>query len=256
MLGWRGSLCTKTLYSKYADGEAQAEDRSQLNLRREHPAMAWTVAYAVVLLNRCEVGKDDRTAFERAERHRVRREGLLPEAPQWRPSGKAKQHVGPISERGDDCRQCHRSLANQLCAAPSRSRALRARGRRPHWRSHGRRRTQIRRQMDRWKVELGVRLPQPMKLMRHTEDSVPPGKFLIKQSDLNTHCLFDGCRGCTSITADRGRQPHSEGCRKRLELAMVGREREEGTATIAEAKFKEHEFLARTREAEATGGDA
>ena len=66
-----------------------------------------------------------------------------------------------------------------------------------------------------------MRLPQEeMALLRQADEAVPPCKFLIKQSDLNTPGFSDGCRGCAAVQADRGRQLHSEGCRKRLELAM------------------------------------
>ena len=57
--------------------------------------------YAAVLLNRCEVGKDGRTASERSKGKKAKLCGiefgekvLFPRHPQWRPTGKAEQHVG------------------------------------------------------------------------------------------------------------------------------------------------------------------
>ena len=81
------------------------------------------------------------------------------------------------------------------------------------------------------KVELGVRLPQDeMELVRQAAEAVPVRKFLIKQSDLNTHGHSDRCRRCTSTKAGQGRQLHSKGFGKRLELAT------EGSAKVAERR--------------------
>ena len=56
--------------------------------------------------------------------------------------------------------------------------------------------------------------------------------------------------GSTSLVARSDRQRHSEGCWKRLGLAV------EGSTKIAEATRTENEFLARTLQAQATAGDA
>ena len=146
-------------------------------------ALAWVADYAAVLPNRRELGKDGRTAFERFKGKNAKLSGIefgekaFLETLQWRPTGKAKQHVGrrhllrsPISLGGDGCRQCCRCRVNQDCAAPNRSRALGARGRRRH-----RRRPMedvACRFVDRWaskkEVEPGVCLPlEEMELVRH-----------------------------------------------------------------------------------------
>ena len=94
-------------------------------------------------------------------------------------------------------------------------RALGARGRRPQ-------RRRPFRFVDRWlleEVELGVRLPQEMELVRQAEEGGATAQVL-DQSDLNV--CSRGCRGCTSITAGPGRQFHSEGCRQRLEIIPLG----------------------------------
>ena len=87
---------------------------------------------AVVLLNRCEVGKDGRTAFLAfqgqegdAVRHRFRREVLF----RRHPSGGRLAQLSSMLEDSiffgvrsvsADCRQCCRSLTNQKpCAADS-----------------------------------------------------------------------------------------------------------------------------------------
>ena len=84
-------------------------------------------------------------------------------------------------------------------------------------------------------LELGVRLPrEEMELGRQAEELAPPSKFLIKQSDLNTHGCSDGCRGCISLIARRGREPHSDRCQKRLQQCEERRSQAERKRVLGE----------------------
>ena len=46
------------------------EKRYKVELPVQHPLLAWAVEYAGVMLNRCEVGHDGRTAYERLKAKR------------------------------------------------------------------------------------------------------------------------------------------------------------------------------------------
>ena len=52
------------------------ERRYKVELPVQHPLLAWAVEYAGVVLNRCEVGHDGRTAYERLKGKKVRMPGL------------------------------------------------------------------------------------------------------------------------------------------------------------------------------------
>ncbi len=43
------------------------EDRWKVEIPDAHAVVAWLVEYSAVLLNRCEVGKDGNTAYERSK---------------------------------------------------------------------------------------------------------------------------------------------------------------------------------------------
>ena len=54
----------------------QQEDRWGVKVGARHSVLPWLVEYAAVLLNRVEVGKDGKTAFERCKVRRARTLGI------------------------------------------------------------------------------------------------------------------------------------------------------------------------------------
>ena len=76
------------------------EDRVEAKLGGNHAAWAWIAEYASYLLNRFEVGKDGKTAYERCKGKKarvmgvVRRRSAVEEAANWRPPWQTKLLVG------------------------------------------------------------------------------------------------------------------------------------------------------------------
>ena len=78
------------------------EGRLGVKLEVNHPVMTWLVEYAALALNRFEVGKDGRTAYERCKGKKAKTMGIeFGEAILWKrkPDGGAPRQVGVSLER-------------------------------------------------------------------------------------------------------------------------------------------------------------
>ena len=230
------------------------EARLGTTVDAKEPIVTYMPEYAAYLLNRLEVGKDGKTAYERCKGKRatvlglefgekvlykVKRDGKLEKIrARWehgifvgvRPqsgevwiaiaektfSVRSVRRLPPDDRWGVDCvRWPRRTLWN------------------------------------RYKEDIGADgdLPEevPQKVAPdigprggvvfvETRDKVPRD-FYIKKSDADKHGYTRGCAGCSSWFRGLGRQPHTDACRERFRGLM----RDEAKVQYAEAKRKEFE---------------
>ena len=212
----------------------------------------WLVEYAAVLLNRFEVGRDGRTAFERSKGRKARTLGLeFGEAVLWkrRPVGGALAKFSCLWD--DGIYLGTRGASGEILAADPqgvlRTRTVQRKPYEERWKPEGL-------GMVRWvpwadkedDPEVGerfevTRMPES-EVVEETAKKVDervPVRFHVKKTDLETHGYSTRCFGCRSILRGTRRQGHSEACRKLLMKAMADNDR------VIRSKDRIDEFLAR-----------
>ena len=234
------------------------EDRWKVEIPDAHAVVAWLVEYSAVLLNRCEVGKDGKTAYERSRGKTAKVNGIeFGEKVLFRKSPIGNRLAKFSSLWDDGVYLGVRSVSAEMIVGTEKG----------IWRT---RTVQRRPFSERWsaenanlvggapwnlskddpeadgvmdKVVMGERVPEEEhEKIREEVAQALPRSFLIKMADLDEHGFTSGCSGCRAIIAGRGRQHHSTECRRRLEDAMKNREK------VKEAKWRENEFIAKAVE--------
>ena len=243
---------------------SQLEERWGRRIDPRHPVFTWMVGYAAVLLNRFEVGKDGRTAYERLKNKTSKMLGLeFGELILWKrkPVGGAMGKMSCMWE--DGVYLGLKSTTGETIVGTTSG----------VWKT----RSVQRRPMDeRWKAEalsmiggvpwrvrdddpnvdgekLDCEATEPV-VMKQAEENAELGGFLeneqvvrtfgIKGRDFEKHGYTKACPGCLSILRGTTRQKHSTTCRQRMEAAMAD------DPGVIMAKQRQNEFLEKALEKE------
>jgi hypothetical protein len=203
------------------------EKRYESEISAHHPILAWAVEYSSIVLNRCEIGHDGRTAYQRLKGKRVLMPGLeFGEAVIW----KVDNRTGALGKLSSSWKSGVyigvRSKSGEFVVVDSggvwKARSIRRVPAEDRW---------LRKNLDMikflpWKDSDGNRVQSettvvrlsPEEIARDTATSeVIPRSMYIKVSDLHEHGFTSGCPGCISIIRGRPRQGHTRSCRDRLQ---------------------------------------
>ena len=230
------------------------ESRLGRSIDAKEPVVTYMPEYAAYLLNRLDVGKDGKAAYERCKGKKATVLGiefgekvlykLRPESKQakirarWEPG----IFVGVRPRSGE-----------VWIATPDKTLSVRSIRRLPMDQRWGDdsvrwpRRTLWNRSKDDLGADgdLPEAVPQSVAppveprggvVFLETRDKVPRD-FYIKKTDADKHGYTRGCAGCSSWFRGLGRQPHTEACRERFRGLM----RDEAKVQHAEGKRKEFE---------------
>ena len=233
-------------------GRSALEDRWGVKLDSKHPVFTWMAEYAAVLLNRFEVGRDGKTAFERCKGKKSKTLGLeFGEGLLWKrkPSGGALGKLSCLWE--DGIYLGVKSTTGEIIIGNNEG----------IWKA----RTVQRKPVEhRWipensKMQLGVpwktsdddpkadgeklegrvleEFEQEIIKEVFREPMNVPKAYRLGPRDFQAHGYTLGCPGCRALLRGTTLQKHSDACRKRFGEAMAGDER------IEKAKTRKNDFL-------------
>ena len=213
------------------------EYRWSSKLGAKHSIVPWMIEYAAVLLNRFEVSKDGKTAFERNKGRKAKTLGIeFGEAVLWkrRADGGALGKFTCLWE--DGVYLGLRGSSGELIVGDEKG----------VWRTRTIQRKPVQTRWGQQEIEKVRWVPwakneddpeidgEKMEVTRMTrreveEEKKPdvkaPMRFQIKKEDLDKHGFTSRCWGCRAMMKGTTRQAHSEECRKRMTEAMSNDER-------------------------------
>jgi hypothetical protein len=229
----------------------------------KHPIMAWLTEYAAHLLNRFEVGRDGRTAYERSKMKKATTLGLeIGEGVLWKrkPVGGA---LGKLTCMWGD---------GIFLGVKGKTGEVIVGDRAGVWKTRTVQRKPLAERWNAENAELVTGVPwrvsaedanadgDMLKVVVVAESDLPernpkdgtlqeeavPRRVRITKQDLVEHGFTASCPGCVSIMTGSTTmaRSHSEACRKRLENAM------EGDPRLQKVKRRQTEFLAKAVEAQ------
>ena len=239
------------------------EVRWGVKIPTNHPVIPWLVEYASVLLNRFEVSRDGKTAYERNKHKTAKVLGIeFGEAVLWRrkPVGNALAKFTCLWSDGIYLGICGKS--NELIIGDKagiwRTRSIQRRPLSERWSSGSAvaftgvpwRTSDDDMDADGEKMEaeemegLQIIRDEDKKNEDEKVENPPPIRVHIRKEDLTKHGYSKRCPGCAAVLSGSTRQAHSEACRKRLESEM------KGETKVKEAKQKMDEYYATILEKE------
>ena len=236
------------------------EEKLNVKVDSQHSVWPWIVEYAAFLLNRAEVGRDGRTAYERCKGKRGRVPGLVfGEGVLWRrrPIGRKLAKLTCLWEEG---------IFLGIKGASGEYIVGDGKG---IWKT----RTIARRPIDeRWTpgnmaLVAGVpwrqsehddkadgeawRMDVPPVVAPRMDDAEPgewkavvPRRMGLRREDFEKYGYSGGCPGCKALLKGTARQGHSDACRRRMEKEMHGDPRWQA------AQRKMDEFVSKAIEAD------
>lgn len=214
------------------------EKKWRAQISHKHSVIPWVIEYAAYLLNRCEVGHDGRTAYERLKGRRARVVGIeFGELVHWR----VKHVGGPLGKLdsvwNDGIFLGARGKSGELIVGDRRgvfkTRTVRRKPLEERWadgaaglvRGVPWRTSDDDPAMDGEKLEVTVMGPgEKESIVKDTSKPVPRNVYISKR-DLELHGYSSGCPGCKSILKGGTRQAHSVHCRARMEDLLKGTEK-------------------------------
>ena len=223
-----------------------------------HPILFYIIEYAAFLLNRFEVGRDGKTAFERCKMKKSKVLGIeFGESVHWRRK-KAGGALGKLSVAWEDGIFLGvRGRSGELIVADGKG----------VWKTRTVNRKPISERWDRasldlvrhppWRTsdadpEADGEMPEVIKLSseevkqdKEKMEVTVPRRVMIKKEDMKTFGHTAKCPGCMAAIRGAAKQGHSEACRKRFEGEMKDTEK----ATKAKRKFEDfmEEALTKTK---------
>ena len=240
------------------------EDRVEAKIGGNHAVWAWIAEYASYLLNRFEVGKDGKTAYERCKGKKAKVMGVeFGEGVLWkrRPIG---GHLGKLSCLWEDGIYLGmKGTTGEVIVGDAngihRTRTIQRKPEEKRWR----------------KSNLGLVTGVPWKKSEDDPDvdgegmecreltegeraelakqiawkETVPRSFSIRKQDIEDHGVTLKCPGCRAVISGKSRQEHSQACRKRFEAALSEDER------VKISKAKMDEFISKIVENECSKED-
>ena len=225
-----------------------------------HPVMSWMTEYASVLLNRCEVGKDGKTAYERMKGKRATVLGIEFGEQVHMKRFPTNQRLSKLSIMWSDAIFLGvRTVSGEVIVGTKEG----------IWKTRTVTRKPVEERWSKdaetlvggvpWKMSaddeeadgvmekfgLGAKMTaeDEQRIAEEVKETVPR-RFLIQKRDLDAHGYSKDCAGCRAALGGRVRQAHSEECRKRLMEMMAGSEK------VKAARGREDEFLSKVLEKE------
>ena len=241
---------------------SQLEERWGVKISSTHPVLTWMVGHAAVLLNRFEVARDGKTAYERMKKKTAKVLGLeFGEKVLWRrkPVGGAlgkmscmwedgiylgiKATTGELIVGTEKGVWKTRSIQRRPFEERWNVRAAKMVGGVP-WRVSGEDQN-----ADGEKLEVEATEPVGERMKEEEEKPIldelrVPRSFYIKGTDFEAHGYTKSCPGCLAILRKTTRQKHSPECRRRMERALEGEER------VTRAKKRRDDFIDKAIEKE------
>ena len=225
------------------------EDRLQVKIPHRHPVVPWIMEYAGFLLNRFEVGRDGKTAYERLKGRRSRTLGLeIGEAIHWRMKP-ARGALGKLdSVWADGVYLGIRGKSGEVIVGDPKgvwkTRTIRRKPFDERWSSKNLdsvigvpwRLSDTDEKSDGEKYRADRLEPQSAEPERAPNLETMPRSVNITKKDLEAFGYTAKCPGCLSVVRGTARQAHSSECRNRIEKALRGTERYKR----ATARFDEH----------------
>jgi hypothetical protein len=238
------------------------EERITGKLEVEDAIWPWIVEYSSYLLNRLEVGKDGKTAYERSKGKRAKVNGIeFGEAVLWkrRPVGGALGKLAVLWE--DGVYLGVKGTTGELIVGAGegiyRTRTIQRKPVEDRWREDlikkvkgvPWRKSDADPEMDGAAMRSRPLSPEEQRIIddrnREQKDlQGAPKRFGITLSDLQKHGVTEGCSGCKSAFTGKARQPHTRECRARFEGLL----QEDGK--VKASIKRENEFYAKVTEAD------
>ena len=256
------------------------EDRLGARVDAKEPIVSYMPEYAAYLLNRLEIGKDGKTAYERCKGKKATVLGLeFGEKVLYKVKRDAKQaKIRARWEYGIFVGVKARSGEVWLATAEKTfsARSVRRLPADQRWSTDCVR--WVRRTLwNRYKDDEGADGDLPEDVPQFVAPDVEPRggivfidtrtkaprDFYIKKSDAEKHGYTKGCSGCSSWFRGLGRQPHTEACRERFRGLMKdeakvqhaqSRKREFEETQLDKRRRKEERKAARSQRKEGRGG--
>ena len=231
-----------------------------------HAAMSWLVEYAAFLLNRFEVGKDGRTAYERNKGKPAKTHGIeFGEIVWWRrrPAGDLAAKLSSLWESGVFLGV--KGVSGELIIGTAQG----------IWRTRTVRRKPAE---ERWELDAlaglkgvpwnmsgeeteetqddGVIVPKPVERdaredEQHVREEISaPRAFNSKREDYEKHGYTRSCPGCRAMLTGTSRQKHTAACRARMEKEL------QADARVKAAKRRRSEFADKAADREGQAEDA
>ena len=223
-----------------------------------HPIWPWITEYSSFLLNRFEVGKDGKTAYERTKGKKANVYGVeFGEAAlgKQRPMGgglgklaclwQDGVYLGIKGSTGEfivaDVKGIHRTRTIQRKPIEERWRTDNlALVRDVPWRKSD---DDPNVDGDEWEARPLTELEKERLTTRFDIANKPAiRRFKIGKQDIEHHGVTQGCKGCKAVVMGRSKREHSEQCRARFEAALKDGER------VKTSKRREGELYARLME--------
>ena len=240
------------------------ESRVNAKLDPDHPVFAWIAEHASVLLNRFEVGKDGRSAYERCKMKTSKTLGLeFGEAILWKRRPVAG-HLAKLTSLWDDgvylgmksttgeivvgnkqgvwkTRTVRRKPEDQRWSVDNMSMIVGV-----PWRRNDEEGKKDDDEMKGGVIKLdgGIMEDAEKSQVRQVVDIVPPKAFHTRREDYEKYGYTRGCAGCRSLLTGTTRQKHSVACRSRMEKEMIELER------VQASKKRREDFLDKATAAE------
>ena len=213
--------------------KSAVEDRLGVKVGAWHSVVPWLVEYAVVLLNRMEVGKDGMTAFERCKGRRARTLGIeFGEGVLWKRKP-IRGAWGKFSSMWDNgvylgLRGASGEFIVSDVTGVRRTRTVQRKAAQDRWRLENV-------EFVRWvpwtameddpmidgeRLEVTKMTKYKVEREKVEAEQKAPVRFMIKWEDLEKHGFTTRCPGCKAILRGTARQ----GRRARLTEAMKGEE--------------------------------
>jgi hypothetical protein len=229
------------------------EARMQIPIPDSHPILMWLAKFAATQLNKCEVGKDGRTACERlrgksgvilgiefGEQVLFRRKHIGAKLAKLTSVWSEGVYVGRKASTGESfvatasgvirTRTLQRRPAEQRWSPEM----LKEIGGVP-WRVRPDDPDEDGLMPDVFECKRAVEI-SPEECRAAAEDTVPRRMYL-KQADFTKHGYSGGCLGCKMLVTNGPKQNHSEACRKRMETVIGDQDSRAAAAGARAAKF-------------------
>ena len=236
------------------------EERIKCVLASDHPILAWLVEFGAVLVNRYEVGHDGKTPYERSRCKKSKLLGLefgeLLNFRRTRAPGKLAK-LECLWE--DGVFFGYRSNSGEVIVGTKegvfRTRTVQRKMEEQRWDPKN---LELvggvpwRTSPDQGEVVMPA-ISMPMlsedKIDRPIvqESEYVPRRLYIKKTDIETHGMTAGCRGCLATMRGTGGAMHSEECRKRITEEV--NQTEDGRDSVRQAKIRTQHFEERATKA-------
>ena len=236
------------------------EARWSSGIPDRHPIMAWMTEYASVLLNRCEIGKDGKTAYERMKGKKATVLGIEFGEQVHMKRFPTNQRLNKLSIMWNDAVFLGvRTLSGEVIVGTKegiwKTRTIMRKPVEERWSKE----TETLVGGVPWKMSAGdeeadgimERIGLGEKMTHEDEEKsaddaklAVPRRFLIQKRDLDEHGYTKDCAGCKALLGGRPRQLHSEKCRERMSETMAG------AAKVKAARDRGDEFLSKVLEKE------